>query len=126
MSLVLLCLCFMAPAWAQQPSSAATTFSGPKRHMATIIFSGLGGAVLGLSTLSFYGRPQDHLSNIAIGFGVGVITGTVVMTYRAATNPREFYAGPPVLLPTLEEEQARLQQVASTKSTPLGSWKLTF
>jgi hypothetical protein len=41
--------------------------------------------------LSFYGRPQDNLSNIAIGFAVGVITGTVIVTYRAATNPAEFY-----------------------------------
>lgn len=67
------------------------TVSGPRKQLATIIFAGLGGAVLGLSTLSFYGRPQDNLSNIAIGFAVGVITGTVIVTYRAATNPAEFY-----------------------------------
>ena len=65
--------------------------SGPRKQLATIIFAGLGGAVLGLSTLSFYGRPQDNLSNIAVGFAVGVITGTVIVTYRAATNPAEFY-----------------------------------
>jgi hypothetical protein len=59
--------------------------------LATIIFAGLGGAVLGLSTLSFYGRPQDNLSNIAIGFAVGVIAGTTYVTYTAATNPQEFY-----------------------------------
>ena len=94
--------------------------------MATIIYAGLGGAVLGLSTLSFYGRPQDHLSNIAIGFGVGVITGTVVMTYRAATNPQEFYSAPPVLVPTLEEELLRQNQLASADYTPLGAWELTF
>jgi hypothetical protein len=65
--------------------------AGPRRQLATIIFAGLGGAVLGLSTLSFYGRPQDKLSNIAIGFAVGVIGGTVYVTYNAATNPQEFY-----------------------------------
>lgn len=64
---------------------------GPRRQLATIIYSGLGGAVLGLSTLSFYGRPQDKLSNIAVGFAVGVITGTIAVTYKAATNPDEFY-----------------------------------
>ncbi len=68
---------------------------GPRKQLATIIFAGLGGAILGLSTLSFYGRPQDHLSNIAIGFGVGIIGGTVLMTYQAASNPREFYGTPP-------------------------------
>jgi hypothetical protein len=64
---------------------------GPRRQLATIIYSGLGGAVLGLSTLSFYGRPQDKLSNIAVGFAVGVIVGTIAVTYSAATNPDEFY-----------------------------------
>ena len=67
------------------------TAGGPRRQLATIIYSGLGGAVLGLSTLSFYGRPQDKLSNIAVGFAVGVITGTIAVTYSAATNPDEFY-----------------------------------
>jgi hypothetical protein len=65
--------------------------AGPRKQLATIIFSGLGGAVLGLSTLSFYGRPQDNLNNIAVGFAVGVIVGTGYVTYTALTNPSEFY-----------------------------------
>lgn len=60
---------------------------GPRRQVATIIYAGLGGAILGLSTLSFYGRPQDNLANIAIGFAVGVISGAVYTTYKAATRP---------------------------------------
>ncbi len=64
---------------------------GPRRQLGTIIYAGLGGAVLGLSTLSFYGRPQDKLANIAIGFAVGVIAGTAAVTYSAATNPDDFY-----------------------------------
>jgi hypothetical protein len=64
---------FTASAMAQQPAPVdadATTKSrsgGPRRQLATILFAGLGGSILGLSTLSFYGRPQDKLSNIAIG-----------------------------------------------------------
>lgn len=65
---------------------------GPKRQLATIIFAGLGGAVMGLSTLSFYGRPQDNLNNIAIGFAIGVISGTLYTTYQAAAQPRSFYS----------------------------------
>lgn len=65
--------------------------SGPRKQLATIVFAGLGGAILGLSTLSFYGRPQDKLSNIAIGFAFGVIGGTALVTYKAATNPSELY-----------------------------------
>jgi hypothetical protein len=69
----------------------AKGLSGPRKQLATIIFAGLGGAILGLSTLSFYGRPQDKLSNIAIGFAFGVIGGTALVTFKAATNPSELY-----------------------------------
>jgi hypothetical protein len=92
------------------------TVSGPRKQLATIIFAGLGGAVLGLSTLSFYGRPQDNLSNIAIGFAVGVITGTAIVTYRAATNPAEFYGTQ--FRPDLSVEKAT-HVTSATDVTPL-------
>src|ERR1043166_65024 len=75
---------------ASEENSSKLT-GGPRRQIALIIFAGLGGAVLGLSTLSFYGRPQDKLSNIAIGAAVGIIVGTIYVTYKAATQPSEFY-----------------------------------
>ena len=84
---------------AEAPPAAATaapepeSVGGPRKQLATIVFAGLGGAILGLSTLSFYGRPQDKLSNIAIGFALGVIIGTSMVTFRAATNPDQFYNG---------------------------------
>lgn len=65
--------------------------SGTRKQLATIVFAGLAGAILGLSTLSFYGRPQDHLSNIAIGFALGVIGGASFTTYKAATQPYGAY-----------------------------------
>ena len=90
---IMMSLFIFSTGFAQNGQSEEKTkaSSGPRKQLATIIFAGLGGAVLGLSTLSFYGRPQDNLSNIAVGFAVGVITGTVIVTYRAATNPAEFY-----------------------------------
>lgn len=86
-------------AWAQNDSGAQAAdgspdrphLSGTRKQIAIIIFSGLAGGVLGLSTLSFYGRPQDHLSNIAFGFAVGIITGTIYTTYNAATRPYETF-----------------------------------
>lgn len=80
-------------AMAQQTDQQSTALHkyGPRRQISTIVYMGLAGAVLGLSTLSFYGRPQDHLTNIPIGFGIGVIVGAVYMTYQAATKPDEFY-----------------------------------
>jgi hypothetical protein len=81
-------------AWAADKPDKAneTTATGPRRHLTTIVFAGLAGAILGLSTLSFYGRPQDRLSNIAAGFAIGVISGTVYTTYKAASEPKEFYS----------------------------------
>ena len=99
----------------------SSTIAGPRRQLALIIFSGLGGAVLGLSTLSFYGRPQDHLVNIAIGAAVGVISGTVYVTYRAASEPQEFYG----LYPQGEVWAAKL--IASQQTNPLKiSYAWTF
>jgi hypothetical protein len=81
----------MASTSLAQAAPETRSTGGPRRQLATILFAGLGGAVLGLSTLSFYGRPQDKLANIAIGFAGGVIIGTTFVTYKAATNPSEFY-----------------------------------
>lgn len=67
-------------------AQSGSVFS-PRKQVATIILSGLGGAVLGMSTLSFYGRPQDHLQNIALGFSIGVIGGASYTFYRVATRP---------------------------------------
>src|ERR1700712_1459226 len=74
-----------------QAEEKTKSSNGPRKQLATIIFAGLGGAVLGLSTLSFYGRPQDNLRNIAIGAALGVVSGTILVTYKAATNPSELY-----------------------------------
>lgn len=78
--------------------------TGPRKQLATIVFAGLGGAILGLSTLSFYGRPQEKLNNIAIGFAFGIMAGTALVTYKAATNPSELYGHDP--RPLSEKELA--------------------
>ncbi len=78
------------PSFAQRYPAQSTKSSGPRKQLATIVFSGLAGAVLGLSTLSFYARPQDKLSNIAVGFAIGIISGTVYTTYKTATRPYGF------------------------------------
>ncbi len=82
---------FASMAQESKGESSVVQKYGPRRQISTIVYMGLAGAVLGLSTLSFYGRPQDHLTNIPLGFGVGVIVGTIYMTYQAAVNPTEFY-----------------------------------
>jgi uncharacterized membrane protein YebE (DUF533 family) len=92
--------------------STKSELTGTRKQVATIIFSGLAGALLGLSTLSFYGRPQEHLKNIGIGAAVGIISGTVYTTYKAATAPYDAYdlgqvpVGP--LLPTHQMDRLAL------------------
>jgi hypothetical protein len=80
---------FAAPS--KDPASTSKT-NGPRRHLTTIVMAGLAGAILGLSTLSFYGRPQDRLSNVPVGFAIGVIIGATYTTYKAAAEPKDFYS----------------------------------
>ncbi|MCB0415391.1 MAG: hypothetical protein KDD50_13730 [Bdellovibrionales bacterium] len=86
---VILVLQFSVSVFAQNPPTDSLV-SKPRRQITTIIFAGLAGAILGLSTLSFYGRPQEKLSNIAVGFAIGVISGAVYTTYQTATRPYDY------------------------------------
>lgn len=100
--------------------------AGPRRHLSKIVFAGLAGAVLGLSTLSFYGRPQERLSYIPIGFAIGVICGTVFTTYKAATEPKDFYGleqrqFAPESWTRIDAARAERQQ-----ETPKASFAFTF
>lgn len=52
-----------------------------KRTTATILFASIGGGVLGLSTLSFYGKPQEHTDNITTGVLIGFIAGFTYVMY---------------------------------------------
>lgn len=55
-----------------------------KRTIATVIFSSLGGAVLGLSTLPFYGEPQEHANNITTGALIGLAAGIGYVAYDSS------------------------------------------
>jgi hypothetical protein len=111
------------PAYAQNRAGeerAKPSTGGPRRQLATILFAGLGGAILGLSTLSFYGRPQDKLENIAIGFAFGVIAGTSYVTYKAATRPDEFYAKPSIEEYELQSSRFAMAQSQTPRPMSLG------
>lgn len=63
-------------------AQAQTSTTHIKRNLATVMFAGLGGAVLGLSTLSFYSSPSEHTGNIWLGLGVGLVAGASYVIYR--------------------------------------------
>lgn len=76
-----------------------------KRNVATVIFSSLGGGILGLSTLSFYGRPQEHTENITTGVLLGFLGGLSYVIYSNFQDGRE--APPPRRYPIDDEETTR-------------------
>lgn len=64
-----------------------------KRGVATVLFASLGGAVLGLSTLSFYGEPEEHTNNITLGAAVGFVGGLAyVLSGPRQSAPSNSYA----------------------------------
>lgn len=62
-----------------------------RRATAAVIFSSLGGAVLGLSTLSFYGDPQEHTSNITNGALLGFAAGLGYVFYSSSQRSEYNY-----------------------------------
>lgn len=119
------------PAYAQaQAAQEKAELKGTRKQLATIVFAGLAGAILGLSTLSFYGRPQDHLSNIAVGFALGVIGGAIMTTYKAATKPYEVYdvSGFERETQLKFEDESYKREIAQTTAqyTPTVGWRWEF
>lgn len=78
-----------------------------RRSVATIMFAGLAGAVLGMSTLSFYGEPQEHINNIWLGLAMGAMGGTAYVLNQsravattnmtAPQNPNQVMARAPTV-----------------------------
>jgi hypothetical protein len=57
----------------------------------TVAAIGLGGAILGLSTLSFVEEPKDHLKNVLIGGAFGVILGVGLVAWQQASKSKGSY-----------------------------------
>ena len=61
------------------------------QDLALVGAMGAGGAVIGLSTLSFAHRPGEHLGNILTGAALGVIAGAGWVAYQQTTVSRHRY-----------------------------------
>ncbi|MBF0359602.1 MAG: hypothetical protein HQK49_01230 [Oligoflexia bacterium] len=59
--------------------------------LSIVIGAGLGGAVLGLSTLSFTDEPRNHLKNILIGASIGIVIGVAIVAWGQATKTQDQY-----------------------------------
>ena len=93
-----------------------------KRGVATILFSTLGGAVLGLSTLSFYGEPQEHTNNIVTGALLGAVGGSAYLLYDSATP-----APTPIdYTQSFDEQIKNKKALASAKAPTLVNYQFEF
>ncbi|MBI2604629.1 MAG: hypothetical protein HYW49_00980 [Deltaproteobacteria bacterium] len=79
-------------------SKQARAAYGPYDALGTVGISAGVGAILGLSTTSFYTNPTDHMRNVAVGVGVGVIVGVGVAAYMLAAGDQEDEIAPEELL----------------------------
>jgi hypothetical protein len=103
-----LILSFLATplSYAQDPAAAAPTegaeeddvLKSTKMDVLTVAGAGVGGAIIGLSTLSFYEKPSKHLMNIWTGAALGIIGGVIFVAVSHATKTEE----------SLREEEANI------------------
>lgn len=100
--------CFLAmPCWSQyqyddQEAQNYSLADQTKNDMLVIVASGVGGAVLGLSTLSFVDEPSDHFDNVLTGAAVGLIIGVLYVAYRQAYGPSGIFAYETIELPSYQ------------------------
>lgn len=100
--------------------SQTSTTTNTRRSLAAIIFAGLGGAVLGLSTLSFYGQPQEHIGNITTGFALGLLAGSAYVLSQTNSSETSESAALKPYLPFQQNQQQ------SKKAPPLFVFNFEF
>lgn len=80
-----------APCAFAQSENSSDILEESLGDITTVAAIGLGGAILGLSTLSFVEEPKDHLKNILIGGSFGVILGVGLVAWQQATKSKGSY-----------------------------------
>lgn len=96
------------PLLAQEAPAAgdSTYFEDSFRDISIVGATAVGGAVLGLSTLSFVDEPGDHLKNVIVGAAVGIIVGVGLVAYMAASKSKNAVEGASLLKPVDDLEFA--------------------
>ncbi len=128
---------FTATAFAQQASDPAGNLADESMRDISIVGGcTLGGAILGLSTLSFVESPGRHLKNIMVGGALGVIVGVGIVAYLQANKSRDIYleegapAGASLLKEDYEGPVANAVEYYEKKSggkkTPFVTFSYTF
>lgn len=76
-------------ALAQEEGTEDDIVKNTQNDILIVAGAGAGGAVLGLSTLSFYDQASKHVSNIWTGAAIGIIAGVIFVAYSSAQKGSE-------------------------------------
>ena len=88
---------FATTALGQAPQQGEETFfQDSMQDLTVVLYGGIGGMVLGLSTLSFVKHPSKKVHNVVVGGALGVAAGVAVVIYNQAMKSRSVLpqAGP--------------------------------
>lgn len=102
-----------------------------RNDLLLVAAAGAGGAVLGLSTLSFYDKPSKNLSNIWMGAALGIIGGVIFVAINHAQKTQGDLAQASENFSTLERltwhDSQLAEQVVSSTSIPSAQlWSKDF
>lgn len=82
----------------------------------TIGISTAVGTVLGASTLPFYSQPTDHMVNLAIGAGIGLVTGLGIWFFgRSGSSSAEKFS--------VSQELRKVSQQRASHSIPMAKFE---
>jgi hypothetical protein len=84
--LIVILLIVMGPLAKAQDAGNSSAAIDTRGALGTILMSGLVGGIIGLSTLSFYDKPEKHIRNITWGAGIGMISAALFITFDVAQN----------------------------------------
>jgi hypothetical protein len=87
-TLLLTFILFVPRTWAQDNASEDIV-KETQSDLMIVGAAGVGGAVLGLSTLSFYDKPSSHVANIWMGAAIGIIGGVVLVAVSHAQKSQD-------------------------------------
>ena len=71
---------------AQENDSESGLLDDSLADLSLVLGAGVAGAVIGLSTLSFVDKPNDHLKNISIGGAIGIVLGVGIAIANQASK----------------------------------------
>lgn len=88
---LVLTLSLLSPSlvWAQAAAGEEDIVANTQNDIMLIAGAGVGGAILGLSTLSFYDKPSKNLANVWTGAALGIIAGVIIVAVGHANKSQD-------------------------------------